>query len=180
MRHDDLREAVADLRRRIDRMLRVGTVAEVSLSRARVRVRHGADETALTDWLPWLTARAGDARTWWAPSVGEGVLVLAPSGELSAAVVLPALFQEAHPPPADHAALTVAAFPDGAAVSYDADAGELRVQLPSGGKLRIDGDVEVAGSAEDAAGTMEAMRTVFNAHTHPAPGGATSPPTRRM
>ncbi|UMX58958.1 phage baseplate assembly protein V [Escherichia coli] len=34
-----------------------------------------------TDWLQWLTHRAGRSRTWWAPSVGEQVTILAVGGE---------------------------------------------------------------------------------------------------
>ncbi|UMT46983.1 hypothetical protein AOY90_15755 [Escherichia coli] len=48
-----------------------------------------ADRRHVHDWLQWLTHRAGRSRTWWAPSVGEQVLILAVGGELDTAFVLP-------------------------------------------------------------------------------------------
>ena len=50
-----------------------------------------------TDWLPWLTHRASNDTSWWAPEVGEQVIVLAPSGELHQAVIMPSIYQSAHP-----------------------------------------------------------------------------------
>lgn len=48
-----------------------------------------------TDWLQWLARRAGGVRAWWAPSVGEQVMVLVLSGELNATFVLPVInYQE--------------------------------------------------------------------------------------
>ena len=160
---------MTDLRRRIDNLLRIGTVSEVDLDRARVRVHYGAGRSgdgveAQTALLPWMTTRAGADRTWWAPSVGEQVMILSPSGDLAAGVALPAIFSAAGPPPAAEDTQAVLAFADGAVISYDASSHTLRAALPAGGKLAVDGGVE------DAAGPMSEMRRIFNLHTHPALG----------
>ena len=153
-----LNEQVADLRRRIDRMLRPGEVDEVDAGRALVRVRYAPE--AVTDWLPWLTARAGserpagdlaNARTWWAPAKGEGVLILAPAGEMAAAVVLPAIYQTGArnlvegvdgpwgPPEADPAKhFTV--YATGATVEHDAALKRFELVTAAGHKVRVDDD----------------------------------------
>ena len=167
-----------DVRRRVDNLLRLGVVAAVDLDRARVRVRYaGSDDApALTGWVPWMTPRAGDARTWWAPSVGEQVVLASPSGELAAAVVLGSLFQIEHPPPSNEAHVRRTVYADGAVVEYDAEAHALRATLPAGGTVVITGDLEASGDLEDAGGTLAALRATYNTHTHPGIG---SPPTQR-
>ena len=81
---------VAEEDRRQGSTVRLGTVSAVDAASARVRVRMGIDQ-AVTDWLPWVAFRAGRVRVWSAPSVGEQALILAPSGELTQAVVLPGI-----------------------------------------------------------------------------------------
>lgn len=83
--------AVNDLDRRLANLLRIGTIAEVSTSTKLARVTIG-DIT--TDWLPWLVKRAGNnVKTWWAPDVGEQVIVFSPGGELGQGVIGGSLFQ---------------------------------------------------------------------------------------
>lgn len=149
-----VREALADLRRRVDRLLRTGTVTEVDAARARVRVRYApSPDEAVTGWLPWLTARAGADRDWWAPSPGEGVLILAPSGELAAAVVLPALYQAARPAPSGAPDRHVVVYASGARVEHDGAAKTFTVTsaagnavtVDDGGNVRADGNVTAGG-----------------------------------
>ena len=97
---------LADLERRLVNMVRVGTVATVDTSAALCRVQYDTDEVGgevRTGWLPWATHRAGRDQDWWAPSVGEQVVVVAPSGDLAAGIVGFALYSAAHPAPSDAA-----------------------------------------------------------------------------
>ena len=173
---------LVDLRRRLDNLLRAGTVSEVDLLRARVRVHYGAgapgeDVEAQTEFIPWLTTRAGADRTWWAPTLGEQVLILAPSGDLANAVALPAIYQVAAPPPESADAKHVTAYSDGTTIVYDTEGHCLLVDIPAGGKLLVVGAVQATEDVEDRRSTMQDMRDIFNAHTHPANG---SPPSQRM
>lgn len=86
-----------DLIRRLENLIRIGTVANVDHGSARCTVDCVGIMTAP---LPWITVRAGTDRTWDAPTVGEQVLVLAPSGEMAQAVVLMGLYHEQNPAPA--------------------------------------------------------------------------------
>lgn len=132
---------LADLARRLTNILRPGTVEAIDHAAARVRIRSG---DILTDWLPWLTARAGATATWSPPTVGEQVLLLAPSGNLAAAIVLPALYADAHPAPSTSPSKHVIKFPDGAVIGYDhatghADiTGVVTVTVHAAGSITLD------------------------------------------
>lgn len=112
----------AELYRLLCNLVRTGVVAEVDLTRQRCRVTSGK---LITDWLPWLTHRAGRSRTWWAPSVGEQVILLAIGGELDTAFVLPALYSDDFPAPSVSADAWHSTFPDGAVIEYEPETGAL-------------------------------------------------------
>jgi len=129
---------MAEILRRLANVVRLGAVAEVDLPAARARVRYDTDaagDDILTAWLPWLTLRAGADRTWWAPTVGEQVVVLAPGGELPQAVILPALYRDTHPAPAAAASRHVVRYGDDIRVEIDTAAHRYSVTVPAGGEL---------------------------------------------
>lgn len=111
-----------ELSRRLENLLRIGTVAEVDHAAALCRVATG---DLLTDWLPWFERRAGQTRTWNPPTVGEQAMVLSPSGEPAGGIVLVGIFRAAHPAPDASPTVHVAAYPDGARISYDHASGAL-------------------------------------------------------
>ena len=78
-----------DVARNIGSLLRYGKIYSVDLALRLCRVT--LPNELITDDLPWITAKAGGNAFWSAPSVGETVMLLSPSGELNNAVVLPAL-----------------------------------------------------------------------------------------
>ncbi|CAI0766449.1 phage baseplate assembly protein V [Serratia quinivorans] len=116
---------LSELLRLLTNLIRIGTISEVDTENGLCRVQTGGLETTP---LKWLTMRAGSARTWWAPSIGEQVLILSMAGELTTAFVLPAIFSDAHPAPSDSEGALVAEFPDGARFSYDPEASALTVE----------------------------------------------------
>ncbi|MGU3447592.1 phage baseplate assembly protein V [Enterobacteriaceae bacterium C34A] len=113
-----------EILRLLRNLIRTGVIIETDLAEGRCRVQTGG---IVTDWLQWLTARAGRSRTWWAPSVGEQVLILAIGGELDTAFVLPAIFSDDFPAPSASADAFHIAFPDGAVIEYEPDTGALLV-----------------------------------------------------
>lgn len=108
--------SLQEIARAIRNLIRTGIVTEVDLVEGRCRVQTGGN---ITDWLQWLTQRAGRSRTWWAPSVGEQVLILAVGGELDTAFVLPGIFSDDNPAPSASADALRIAFPDGAVIEYE-------------------------------------------------------------
>lgn len=105
-----------DLARRIDNLIRLGTIAEVDHGRALCRVQTGG---LLTDWLPWFARRAGNTLTWCPPTVGEQVMVFCPSGEPAAGMVLTGLYTTAHDQPSASPDDHVTLYPDGARIAYN-------------------------------------------------------------
>ena len=190
---------LVELARRLANVVRIGTVHEVDEPAARVRVQYAEKPDGgpvLTDWLPWITTRAGQDRTWWAPTVGEQVVLLAPSGELAQAVALPALYQSRYPAPGSDPNQQIIVFSDGARLEYDRKAHHLQAVLPSGatadliadGGVRVEGDTTIVGDLRvegqalvtqditgeqeviDQASSMQAMRDRYNSHSHTPTG----------
>ncbi|WP_293935563.1 phage baseplate assembly protein V [Iodobacter sp.] len=114
----------AEHSRILESLIRIGTVAEVDCTPLEPLCRVQSGEL-LTDWLPWVTPRAGKVSIWSPPSIGEQVMLLSQSGEVGAGVVLPGLFSDAFPTPSHDPNVTCIAFPDGALVSYNHSSGAL-------------------------------------------------------
>lgn len=105
-------------------MIRTGIITEVDLKAGRCRVQTGG---MVTDWLQWLTHRAGRSRSWWAPSVDEQVLLLAVGGELETAFVMPGIYANDYPAPSASADAWHVTFPDGAVFEYEPQTSALKV-----------------------------------------------------
>jgi phage baseplate assembly protein V len=121
---------IGELERRLSNTIRPGTVLEADYAKARLRVTMGDNTSA---WLPWLTSRAGEDRTWHAPEVGEQVIVMAPAGELSAGYVMPGgVYKNDYPANADKAEISRTTYKDGAILEYDRENHTHLLQLPEG------------------------------------------------
>ncbi|MBK4725028.1 phage baseplate assembly protein V [Pantoea agglomerans] len=117
-----MNEKISDTQRLLRNLIRIGTVASVNLADGTCRVDTGNNTTA---WLQWLTARAGNTRSWNAPSVGEQVLVLCLGGELDTAFVLTGIYSDDNPAPSASADAMHWSFNDGAVIEYEPATGAL-------------------------------------------------------
>ncbi|MDY4385073.1 phage baseplate assembly protein V [Pectobacterium aroidearum] len=115
---------LTEILRLLRNVIRVGVVTHVNTADALCRVQTGE---MTTGWLNWLTRRAGRSRDWWAPSVGEQVLILSIGGELDTAFVLPGIYSDANPAPSVSADAYHVSFPDGAIIEYEPATGALTV-----------------------------------------------------
>lgn len=116
--------SLQEISRAIRNLIRTGIVTGVDLDEGLCRVQTGGIETT---WRNWLTCRAGRSRVWWAPSVGEQVLLLAIGGELDTAFVLPGIFSDNNPAPSASPVALHVSFPDGAVIEYEPENGALTV-----------------------------------------------------
>lgn len=140
-----------------DTLIRVAVVASVDLAGGTCTVLlddpEGGGDEAESPPVRWLHPRMGDIRAWLPPAVGEQGLLLCPGGELGAGVFIGGLHCNAFPPPIDEP-VALLRFSDGAAISYDPQAHELLLQLPSGattvlisdGGIDLQGDVSITGN----------------------------------
>ena len=170
---------VSELYRRLANLIQLGQVIETDYLNEvpRVRVKIGELTTA---WLPMMTQRAGCDRSWWPMEIGEQVLILAPGGELSQAVILGALYQQAFPTIAHTADVHQIQYSDGAVVEYDRKSHHLKASLPPGaqtelrsdggvtiiGDVSVQGHLTVSGEVSDRYRSMQTDRQIFNTHVH--------------
>ncbi|UTH73345.1 phage baseplate assembly protein V [Chromobacterium sp. IIBBL 290-4] len=117
-------ENFADLSRRIESLIRLGTIAEVDHAARRVRVQTGA---LTSNWLPWAASRAGQTRDWSPPTAGEQVLLLCPSGDPAGGVALLAIYSDAFDAPSSSPDEHLTVYPDGARLLYNHATGSLSV-----------------------------------------------------
>lgn len=181
-------------------LLMLGKVAELDEATARARV--DADGL-LTDWIPWMAARAGSGvRTWSAPEVGEQVVIACPYGDPAQGVILGSVYYEAHPAPANVKTTHRTEYADGTVVEYDRAERRLTVDVGEGtvivncktatvtasesvtldtpnthatGDLKVDGKIE-AGQDITTPAEVKAGNIGLKAHKHTAQG-ATAPTT---
>lgn len=110
--------------------IRIGTVTELHAGNALCRVSSGE---IITDWIPWLSSRAGPGvRTWAAPEVGEQVLFVCPAGDLGQAVIVGSIYSDDHPAPADREEVLRSEFADGTTIEYDRGGSVLTINVGTG------------------------------------------------
>lgn len=174
-----IRMEIDDLQRRLISMIQMGKVAEVDAVQARLRVTIGNEATGnivTTALLPWLSYRAGKDSSWWAPDVGEQVIVLSAGGELNNGVVLPAIYQDAYPAPDSNPDIHTTQYEDGTTIKYDRVNHTLNVDV-QGGDITINTsaniNVEAGGDAViRASGAVNIENTNINLDSNsPVSGG---------
>lgn len=137
---------VSELIRRLENVLRPGTIARVDVERYRVRVQAGGLQS---HWLPWLTLRAGTTRKWSPPTVGEQCILLSPGGDLTNGVALLGVFSDAVQPNDNRASTEATHYPDGSLHEYDHQAhrdllkcvGDLLRQVEGNLTHQVQGDI---------------------------------------
>lgn len=133
---------LADILRRLENIVRFGIVAEVDLAStpARCRVKSG---NITTDFLPFVHGRAGTTTDWDPVTKGEQVIILSPSGETGAGIVIPAIHQASIPAPSNSASEFVRKFPDGAVIKYNHESGHLDVTGIKTGTIQAETSITV-------------------------------------
>ncbi|MGL9718552.1 MAG: phage baseplate assembly protein V [Wolbachia sp.] len=122
------------LNRKLANIIRIGLVKEIDYEKAKVRVKVGE---FLTDWLPWITYRAGEDKSWSPLSIDEQVIVLSPFGELPLGVVLPAIYQHKYFAPECRKTANILEFKDGTKLSYDSEKNHLEIDVVDKITLRV-------------------------------------------
>ena len=170
---------------------RTGIVTEVDRDGWLCRVKTGDLET---NWINWLTYRAGKARTWWCPSPGEQVVLFSLGGNLETAFALPAIYSNACPPPSDSESADVTEYEDGGWFEYDPATGRwiirgVKAVLIESSQLvscktgefvieadttRINSNVILNGDVTHGGGAMTSNGIVADKHKHPGDSGGTT------
>jgi len=152
---------ITDLLRRLENLIRLGTIAVVDHQAARCTVSTGGLSVPN---LPWLALRAGDSSDWDPPTVGEQCILVAPSGEPALGVALVGLYSQQRPAPSNSATVRRRKYPDGAVIDYDHASHTLSATLPAGGQAQLTapGGVTILGNV-DITGTVTVSEDVLAA-----------------
>ena len=137
----------ADANRRLENIVRFGTIKTINPSKPipRVIVNLGDIETPE---IRCLNIRSGDDATWDMPSINEECVVISPCGDIGpTSFVLYGFYNDDHPAPSDDLNKKIRMFSDGCVIAYDISAHHLSAVLPAGGTavLTADGGVTVNG-----------------------------------
>ncbi len=125
---------IGELQRQISQMLRIGTVVQIVGGTDTAIVEIGGVQS---DPMQWAVQRAGDDAEWWAPSLGEQVLVFAPYGDMAQAIIVLSLYQDAYTAPSTNPNVRRRTYSDGAVEQYDKSAHAYLLQIPSGGSFTV-------------------------------------------
>ena len=150
---------ITDLLRRLENLIRLGTIAAVDHQAARCTVRTGGLSVPN---LPWIALRAGDSSDWDPPTVGEQCILFSPSGEPALGIALVGLYSQQRPAPSNSATVRRRKYPDGAVIDYDHASHTLSATLPAGGKVQLTapGGLVIVGDV-DITGTLRASEDVI-------------------
>lgn len=138
----------ADLNRRLENLIRFGTIKTINPSKPIPRVIVNLDDID-TPEIRCLNMRSGDDSTWDMPSIGEECVVVSPCGDIGpTSFVLYGFYNDDHPAPSDDLNQKIRMFSDGCVIAYDVSAHHLSAILPGGGTavLTADGGVTVNGN----------------------------------
>lgn len=178
-----MNEKLTEIMRLITNLIRTGTVSDVDPVNWLCRVKTGDLET---NWINWLTLRAGNTRTWWQPTVGEQVMLLSLGGNLETAFALPAIYSDAFPPPDYSENGSTTQFSDGGFFQYEPATGQLliknikslRIEAADGIQLltealgvnasltTINSDTAINGAVTQSGGDMSSNGVVVHTHKH--------------
>ncbi|WP_438456561.1 phage baseplate assembly protein V [Wolbachia endosymbiont of Kerria lacca] len=118
--------AISELNRKLANVIRIGVIKEIDYEKAKVRVKIG---DIVTDYLPWITSKAGKDRDWSPPDIDEQVVILSPLGELSLGVVLAGIYQEKYPAPENKKEINSIKIQDGTRLLYDKGKHHLEIEV---------------------------------------------------
>jgi phage baseplate assembly protein V len=146
-----------EFRRLIVNLIRKGSVFDVDLTtnpptcRVSVGDPDDVDNPGLTtNWLPFLSLRAGTTREWNPPTKGEQVVLLCPMGDPAQGVVLPPVNSDSSPAPSNSPDKHLRVYPDGATIEYDHAQHALAATLPAGATVLIVAPGSVKVQTKDA------------------------------
>jgi phage baseplate assembly protein V len=151
---------IAELKRRVANMIRIGVIGELTAGQhsATVIIAGDEGEPITTDPRPWLTGRAGPDADWHAPEPGEQVILLSPNGDMAQGAILPSLYSDAFPAPANSADIWRKQFANGSSIQYDRAAGKLTVDVGSGSVLVVANDATIDANESTCTGNLTVLK----------------------
>lgn len=124
-----------ELFQRLDAVVKTGFIHSVDPDAQQVRV---AVDGNVTGWIDWGVWRAGLLSVWSCPDRGEKVLIAAPAGDLSMAVVICSMYNDnGGGSPSTNPEETYIKFPDGSTLIYNHGENEFNLSVTGQGMVKI-------------------------------------------
>lgn len=120
----------AEINRRIENLLRLGTIHEVDHQTYRLRVKTG---DLITDWLPWPADIGHNYKRWRPLRVGTQVILGSISGECEQALIIGMLYTQSLDPPSTDEDKDLIMFDDGSSLEHRSG----NLNIISAGSLNI-------------------------------------------
>ncbi|MDC5718264.1 phage baseplate assembly protein V [Vibrio europaeus] len=160
----EMADEIEELNRRLNQMIRFGTVIEINSDETLIKVQHGKNETK---FIKWFTLASGEMNQYRCPSKGELALLLdISSGVSSNYLALCGWEGEKFPFPIKNAKQAITQFGP-LEFLWDSEAETITIKAPK--KIILDTElVESTGDVADQVRTMSEDRELYNAHdNHP-------------
>jgi phage baseplate assembly protein V len=138
------------------------SLSDDSLHPPRLQIQGVAGE--VLDRVPMLTPFGVATR----PPIGSRALLLALGGDRAQLVVVSAGHKDYRGPSLAEGELALHSV------------GGTVLHVKNDGSVHVTGDVTASGDVSDSVGTLAALRTAFNVHTHPVTGSTTGPPVTQV
>lgn len=152
----------ADLNRRLENLLRLGTIAEVDHAARKVRVQSGE----LTgNWLDWPAEIGRNYKRWRPLREGTQVLIGCISGDPAQAQIIGMLYTDAIASPSTDEEIDLIQFDDGSYIKHNHTARLL--EFHSAGELKLSGEqITIVGPVTQSGGDMTSDGISAQHHTH--------------
>jgi phage baseplate assembly protein V len=121
---------IADINRRIENVLRLGTIHAVDHDARTLRVKSG---DLVTDWLPWPADIGRNYKRWRPLRVGTQVILGSVSGQCEQALIIGMLYTQALDTPSTDDGTDIIEFDDGSIVEHNTSG----MKVHSAGTLNI-------------------------------------------
>jgi phage baseplate assembly protein V len=168
-------------------MLKFGVVTNINEKTAKVRVRF-AEDNLLSYWLPVIQAKTLKDKFYVLPDLGEHVVCLMDEN-LEDGVILGAIYSDADLVPVISKDKFKIKFNDSTEIEYDRVEHILNIICPN---INIEGIINHTGLLLNSAGilsegeiidhtsSMQAIRGIYNSHTHNETDSVTQKPNQEM
>ena len=111
--------------RRMNNIVRFGTVAAIDHKKSRVKIKIGK---ITTTWIPWLTT-AGAIKIWNPPVEKEQVAVISQGGNLAVSIAIPGIFQNKFKSPSDDPNIIKLEFSEKTFLEFDKKNDEFNIKI---------------------------------------------------
>lgn len=138
---------IEELERRVGQIVVRGKIAEVDADKHCARVSYGDKGAQLTAWLQWKPIKAGQAKIWWCPEIGEGVTVIS-DGDLSLGEIFPGSYHKDFPAPSSNPDEFLIEFGDGSKISHNRSTGKLDLMNMGDVNITTQQNITVTSSGE--------------------------------